>query len=382
MDAESDDAALDTTTPDSDAPDAQMPDTSVPMGIGELCFGEIWDDEVNGPDYDQFEFTAGSHCYGTDHQDIVDIGRVVVLGDSVTVGTPNLVHLLSTDNEHFWRNKLAEWLAAEFDLDKGDVFAWGIWKTYDYFSGKGGAVESGVFRNCSKWGARNDDLIAGGGQIGECFPGFPDFGFEEPTLVVFTMGGNDVSKISQTGQDASPEEVAADYPTAWKVATDAAMFLEEAVVWLKDPVHFPNGSHVVFASPFEFTDATGNTDACTPQSTIDIPWVGEVDLSQFDISVAALAGYGTWEKPEVQEAIVIWLLEEYMRIASEHDVDIIWMLEHFCGHGFVATGADADTENRCYRGPDAELWFDDTCIHPNAAGHNAIYQMFRAVIEE
>jgi lysophospholipase L1-like esterase len=331
------------------------------VGIAAKCFSEISDGEAGGPNYDKFEFTVGEHCLGTNHQDITGIKKVVILGDSVTVGTPNLEFLLSTDNAHFWRNKLAEWLTTEFNLDQGDVFSWGIWKTYDYFTGKGGSIESGDFKNCAKWGARNDDLIAGGGQIKECFPSYPELGNDQATLIVFTMGGNDVSKISQTGQDAPAEEVAADYPAAWKVATDASMFLEEAVIWLKDPVRFPGGSHVVFASPFEFTDSTGNTDAC---------------------SVAALAGYGAWEKPEIQTEIVIWLLEEYMRIAAEHDVDLIWMLEHFCGHGFVATGEDADTDNRCYRGPDAALWFDDTCIHPNSTGHNAIFEMFKSVIEE
>ncbi|MFT7518828.1 MAG: hypothetical protein ACI9MC_000962 [Kiritimatiellia bacterium] len=37
------------------------------------------------PDYAQFAPTIGSHCYGTDHQDIDDIDRVVFLGDSAKV---------------------------------------------------------------------------------------------------------------------------------------------------------------------------------------------------------------------------------------------------------------------------------------------------------
>jgi hypothetical protein len=39
-------------------------------------------------DYEQFDPIIGSHCKGTNHQDIIDIERVVFLGDSVTVGTP------------------------------------------------------------------------------------------------------------------------------------------------------------------------------------------------------------------------------------------------------------------------------------------------------
>ena len=55
----------------------------------ELCFEEIMgvDPETEGgPDYDQFSPVIGTHCAGTDHQDIADVERVVFLGDSVTVG--------------------------------------------------------------------------------------------------------------------------------------------------------------------------------------------------------------------------------------------------------------------------------------------------------
>ena len=46
------------------------------------------------------------------------------------------------------------------------------------------------------------------------------------------------------------------------------------------------------------------------------------------------------------------------------------------------TGADADPEATCYLGPGAELYFDVTCIHPNDAGHHAMFEMFRDVIQE
>ncbi len=54
------------------------------------------------------------------------------------------------------------------------------------------------------------------------------------------------------------------------------------------------------------------------------------------------------------------------------------MLESFCGHGFYA----GDPTNECYRGPDAEVWFDATCIHPNPAGHAAISDMVLDVVGE
>lgn len=374
--------AADTTAADAagEGDATAEPDAAWDSLIGQSCFAEIYDPEINGPDYDQFAPTIAEHCLGTNHQDITGVERVVILGDSVAQGTPNDVHPLSTDNSHFWRNLFAEWAAVEFGLDQGDDLGieWGLWKAYDYLSGKGTLQFAGDFSNCAKWGARTDDFLEGGGQVGECFP---EGGSDENTLIVFTMGGNDIAKITQIGGEATPEEVAAGYPAAWALAESTVGYLAEALYWLKDPEKFPNGSHVIYANPFEFTDGTGLVDACSPQS-INVPFVGELDVSDLGINMAGLAGFASWEKPEVQEAIVIWLLEQYMKLAVETATDMVWMLELFCGHGYVATGPDADVDNRCYRGPDAELYFDLTCIHPSDAGHNAIYEMFKASVLE
>lgn len=329
-----------------------------PPPVGPTCFGEIWDPEVSGPDYDQFHPTLSSHCWGTNQQDIGTPGLVVFLGDSVTVGTPNLEHALPTDNEHFWRNKLATWLRDTYGLNDGGPIDFGLWKTYDLINGVSVKTFAGDLRSCAKWGARTDDLLEGGGQIGKCFP---DGGSQEPTLVVFTMGGNDIAKIQQVGGDASDAEVAAGYPAAWAIAEETVAYLWDALWWLKDPQRFPNGSWVVFASPYEFTDGTGDISKCL---------------------AAGFAGFKPWKKPEVLEAIVIYILESYMDASVATQTDMIWMFEHFCGHGYAATGPNADPNNRCYRGPGTDLWFDDTCIHPSAAGHAAIYEMFRATIDE
>src|SRR5690606_33279344 len=259
---------------------------------------------------------------------------------------------LASDNNHFWRNRLAEWLATRFNLDKGGIIEWGLWKSYDPVNGWGADKFAGDFSNCSKWGARTDDFLMGGDQIPECFPSTPVM---EKTLVVFTMGGNDIANITEYGADTN------DVMGAWDRATETVQYLEEAIVWLTDPANFPNGVYVIFANPFEFTDGTGDVDRCP---------------------AAGFAGLGDWQEPEQLEAIVTWILEEYMRIAVENDVDLVWMLEHFCGHGYVAAGPGAITTNRCYRGPGTPLWFDETCIHPNDLGHGAIYDMFRAVVEE
>lgn len=67
-----------------------------------------------------------------------------------------------------------------------------------------------------------------------------------------------------------------------------------------------------------------------------------------------------------------------MNLAVQSGTDIIFMLEHFCGHGFHYD----DPTTECYKGPDAERWFDDTCIHPNPTGHEVIAEMFMSVIDE
>jgi lysophospholipase L1-like esterase len=424
---------------DEPAIDAQMdaahaPDgLSVPDSIGATCFAEIWDEGEGGPDYDQFDPEVGEHCLGTNFQDIEGVEQLVFLGDSVTQGTPNDTHLLCFDNEHFYRNLLADWASARFGLDTGDLIAYGQWRSYSCtYNGEPGRQTSGDLHNCSKWGARNDDFLGeancnrfqgedlarccevccAGGECaengGSCvraanpvgdddFCGratdkqilkcLPEGGSPRTTLFVFTMGGNDIASITKDGAEFDPEtpegaeEINNGYPTIWVQARRTMAYLEEAVRFLKDPERFPAGSYVIFANPFEFTDGTGMTSACSPES-INIPGIGEFDVSDLGLNLAELAGFGEWADPDAQADIVIWMLEEYMRIARDHRADLVWMLEHFCGHGFVATGPDADTENRCYREDDPSRWFDITCTHPNDVGHEMIYRMFRAVIEE
>lgn len=329
-------------------------------GIKARCFGKISvsGGTTTGPEYDKFAPIVGSHCWGTNHQDIKGVEQVTILGDSVTVGTPNTAHALSADNAHFYRNLLSEYLATTFSLDKGNLLDWGLFKSYDYAAGTGGKQRSGAFANCSKWGARTDDFLAGGGQLGKCFP---TGGSDKKTLFFFTMGGNDISALTKLGAEASDTEVAAGYPAAWAEAKSIVKYLDDAVAWMRDPVRFPKGSYVVMANPYEFTDGTGEVSACT---------------------AAGLVGYKSWKKPEVQQAIVVWILESYMEIAVKRKVDLIWSLEHFCGHGFVSTKASSPPPGACWLGAGAPVWFDETCIHPNDGGHKQLFTMFRDVIAE
>lgn len=314
-------------------------------GIFEMCFGDQFvNTPTLGPDYDQFDPIIGSHCLGTNHQDITDVERVVFLGDSVTVGTP------PTLPQDFYRARLADTMAAEFAL----MFGTGgnsedLWRLVNPFSGQSLAIDSGAFSSCAKWGARTDDLLAPGYQIEDCFP--PEVR-DQRTLVIMTMGGNDVNSMTQHAIDGATEE------ELWAQAMDFVALQRSAVQWLKDPTNFPNGAFVVFANNYEFTDGTGDVMSCDVSG-----------LAGFDQPIPA---------PDQLTDMVVWINEQYMSIAVDYQADMIFLLEAFCGHGFSADDPSAP----CYRGPGAETWFDLTCIHPTPTGHEQIADMFTAVIDE
>ncbi|MBI5480341.1 MAG: hypothetical protein HY906_15870 [Deltaproteobacteria bacterium] len=117
------------------------------------------------------------------------------------------------------------------------------------------------------------------------------------------------------------------------------------------------GVDVVFANLHEFSDGTGDVNACPG---------------------AALAGIQPWTDHQAQVDIAVWIAEQYLKIAVDHGADMIFMLEHFCGHGYKRD----DPTGPCYRGPGQEMWLDATCIHPNAAGHAALADLFYSVIAE
>jgi lysophospholipase L1-like esterase len=341
---------VDAGAPDAGATDAGLTDAGISdAGVSEsdagpidpflTCFAEIIDETApSGPDYAPFETTIGAHCQGTQHQTFEGIERVVFLGDSVTVGTP------PTTSGDFYRNILADALVERFALE-APSFSWG---TANPLTGTSGVRDSGDFSSCAEWGARTDDLIEDNSQIADCFPLDQS---DKKTLVVMTIGGNDIASLTKDGSDGVPlEQILAD--------TEAFITrLDEAVAWLKDPVNVPGGVDVVFANMFEFTDGTGELGSCP---------------------ASGLAGFDEpWANPGDLELLVVHANEQFMRIAVDHGADMVFMLESFCGHGFNRDLIDG----RCYRGPDAELWFDLSCIHPNPTGHAAIADMFLSVIE-
>jgi hypothetical protein len=292
-----------------------------------------------GPNYDQFNPIVGSHCFGTNHQDIQGIERVVFLGDSVTVGTPPT---LSAD---YYRSQLADKIAQKFSLAAPN----GLWKAVNFIDGVSLLEESGPFASCSKWGARTDDLLMGGDQVANCFEADK---LGKRTLVIMTMGGNDLAALTKDASNGATQM------QLWNDAQSVVQYMRDTMAWFYTPGRFPNGIFVVFANNYEFTDGTANVQTCDVSG-----------LAGFDKPVPA---------PEELKEIVVWVNEQYMQIATEFKTDMIFLLEEFCGHGYENENPQAP----CYRGPGTPRWFDLTCIHPNPAGHDHITDMFMAVVNE
>ncbi len=254
-------------------------DSGTDAGDGDqhkLTASECWAHKNNpeepGPEYDQFDPIIGSHCLGTNHQDIDGVELVVFLGDSITAGTP------PTQMSQFYRFLLT-----------------------GLIEGKFGEVET---RNESEWGARTDDLLLPSKQ--QIINAFPDLPEEKRTLVVMTVGGNDFFKMAEMANDgATPEEI-------MDLAIETVQLFEDAINWFfEDPTRFPNGVFIVFANVFEYTDGTGNMSSCP--------------------SCLIVGLCGDW--PEGR-APAIYLNEQYMRIAKETGTDMIFLLENYCGHGW------------------------------------------------
>ncbi len=306
-----DGATADGATADAGTPDLAIPDALPPRPTAEECFRERTGEL--GPDYDQFGMVVGRHCKGSDHQDIEGIEKVVFLGDSITVGTP------PTRIDDWYRNILGRELPLRFGEDLEIV-------------------------SCAEFGARTDDFLLGKKEIEECFP---DGGDPKRTLVLFTMGGNDIARWAQ--DLLTPEEASIQ-------ADAAATLLEDAVRWFYEPGRFPAGIFVVYANPYEYTDATGDLESCELAAAL-----GNLD--------------GNWIEGA---GAFIEFQERYARLAVETGADMVFALEHFCGHGYRRD----DPQSQCYLGPDSELWFDLTCIHPSTEGHAALADLFLAVIDE
>lgn len=292
---------------------AAPPPTSSPTPPAAKTAAECFKDlqgPVKGPDYDKHKPTIAQSCAGTHHQNIAGVEKLVFLGDSITVGTP------PTMPDDFYRLRLEKALEKKF-----------------------GTLEKS---SCANWGAETNDLLANDKQLEQCFPNATE---SKKTLVVMTVGGNDVHSWAKKKVTSA---------AAMIEAQAAADNLRAAIDWLKAPGRFTNGVYIVFANVYEYTDTSGDLSSCP---------------------TATLAGMsGKWTEGT---AAVVHMQEQFMKVAVDTKTDMMFMLEHFCGHGWNSD----DATLQCYRGPNTKRWLDATCIHPTPDGHEQIANQFLKVLE-
>jgi len=305
-------AAKSTPVPGESADTGEPIDAYDPsLSLVENCWSQLDTTAARFPDYEALGVVPGS-CSGSSHQTIGQVERLVFLGDSVTAGTP------PTHEDDVYRAVLTRAMQERFGDDL-------------------------IVDDCSKFGARTDDYVPT--QIPECFPDVED----RHTLVVSTMGGNDLFAAAEEVLEGGSEE------DGLAVLERAVEHHRAAAMWFKDnPGLFPGGVAVVLANVYEFTDTTGHLSGC--------------DLAD---------GLGFGGQVDAVVDATEYLNGAYAEVAVETGTDMLFMNEAFCGHGFGRLEEDGP----CYRGPDAELWFDPTCIHPSTEGHAAIAEMFAEVVD-
>ena len=303
------DAATLDATDATDAAETDVPDVGQPMSFPEKCFPQANDPNHKvWPDYNKFHPVYGEHCAGTHQQEIKNVEQVVFLGDSITAGGhddhwPQL--MMSNDDNLYPEDK---------GRDLKTLFG-----------------QSLIVKDCSEGGKRIEDLDR---QFNNCITG-PD---GHVTLVLFTIGGNDLAALA----GRTPLE-------SLKYISDRLKMLHDFVAKAVDPAVFPNGSFVAFTNIYETTDGTGITTSCGSQAAKD---------------VSALMPLFTN------------LNESYMQTAVDTKTDLVFMREYFCGHGENR----ADPAGPCYLGPNADLYFDTDCMHPNLLGHRVIARLFYDVV--
>lgn len=325
-----------------DSDDEPDPDPVIPPGslTPADCFGPQWAG-TSPVDYSWQGAVMGSHCQGTNHQDIQDVERVVFLGDSITVGTP------PTLTHEYYRNLLADDFVNRWGLEAPDV----RWRNVNFFEGMSASIMSGDFASCAKYGARTDDILMDPHrQLETCIP---EDERDKRTLIVMTFGGNDIFSLLEDIMTGVPE---ADNRAAFARAT---RLLRESLEWIKTPGRFPNGVYVIFGNIYDFTDPDGASDMASCPG-------------------AQLIGMDRPLNNPVFQDIIKDAQEDMLSMAVDTQTDLFFLGETFCGHGY----ANTDSNNRCYRGAGSELWLDFTCEHPNAAGHRGIYGMVTSVIDE
>jgi lysophospholipase L1-like esterase len=250
-----------------------------------------------------------------------DPARVIFLGDSITngagasSGSLDYPSLLVENDRSEWSGWDDQDLTTLFgdDLDVIDV-------------SRGGATTQSLI---------DDQLPALSGRLGDSVSG--------PTIVVMTVGGNDM-------QDALLPILNADDQDA--VADGYIDIVEEnmgrTLDYFDDTDRFPDGAWVYFANVYEPTDAVGQSNSCF-----------------FGIDFSTILRYFNQANSTM------------ISIAKDRGAAMVDMRGHFLGHGVYATDENIDA----YHEDDPTQWFAQDCVHPNDRGHHELRRLFLTAIE-
>ncbi len=156
---------------------------------------------------------------------------------------------------------------------------------------------------------------------------------EGPTLVVGTIGGNDVTN-ALFGLEGKKEQIAQN------VDTIASFFLDEE--------RFVDGAMVYLTNVYEPTDGIGQAQGCF--FNLDLSVIQD-DFDDLNARTRELAQASGWA----------W----------------IDLHGHFLGHGHNHD----DETGPFYDAADPTLWLSRDCIHPNDRGHHELRRLFLSAID-
>jgi len=238
--------------------------------------------------------------------------RLIFLGDSITDGAGVLDQslaypsLLVDNNDEAWPDHAAADLAARWPgIEVIDV---------------------------ARGGATTDTVLSSQLPSIEAALGGPAAG---PTLVVGTIGGNDVTNTLFSFGDLDAE--------APRIIDNV-----DAIAQWFDDERFPDGAYVYLTNIYEPTDGEGQVDEC---------FFG-LDLSNVQPTFDAINS-GTLAKAQANG----WAWVD--------------LRGHFLGHGF----RHDDPDSAAYHADDPSLWLSRDCIHPNQRGHHEVRRLFLAAID-
>jgi lysophospholipase L1-like esterase len=231
--------------------------------------------------------------------------RAIFLGDSITsgvgatTGTASYVSLMIDNDGLLWPDSEA--------MDLETLYP-SITQIIDV--SQGGATTASLV---------SQQLPSLSGLLGETVSG--------PTLVIMTIGGNDM-------QGAIPNIVAGGSMAAKATLGELSWNLEAIMDYFQDSARFPDGAFVYLANVYDPTDGDGYAEGCFQNMNLA----------------------GIWDYFENANHTM-------RTIAEDNNIALVDIYDHFLGYGYTASNS----------------WFSD-CIHPNDEGHDQLRRVFMAAI--